>query len=164
MNTEEKDNPSLDLIIPGLWLGNEGAALSNEILQQHNISVIVNATKHIPCELNLIYYRVPVNDPGPTRDLMSEDHKIMLEHIPEVLSFIDYHLSKKRNILVHCHAGMQRSVSIVFLYLYLYVFKEYPSKQRLELCIKQIMRKRPRSFCYGEYSSFEPVLKHFIKI
>jgi hypothetical protein len=45
----------------------------------------------------------------------------------KIVPIIHEHLSKGRNILVHCMAGMQRSAIIVLAYLYQYYFGHVPS-------------------------------------
>jgi protein-tyrosine phosphatase len=159
---------SVNEIVPGLWLGNEEASQSDEFLKKANIGVIVNATKHIPCKwkkahfVNVDYYRVPVNDPGPTSDLDQEDNKIMLSHLPHVVKYININLKSNKNVLVHCHAGIQRSAAIVLAYLMAHYYVTGHKKDRLQKSLRHIMQNRPVVFYEGTVMSFRPAVTQYI--
>ncbi len=50
----------------------------------------------------------------PAQDLYTYN---ISQHFDETYEFIDRQLKLKRNTLVHCHAGVSRSVAIVTAYL-----------------------------------------------
>ncbi len=103
-------------ILPGLWLGNRGASHDIEFLRQHEITVIFNCSKDIPFKQgvhpSMHQYRVPLDD-----NLQSDEIR-NLEHWSWEVA---YKIAKERmagnRILVHCHAGMQRSAACVAIYL-----------------------------------------------
>jgi protein-tyrosine phosphatase len=132
----------LDEIVPGLFLGNLEQAFNPTCLQNHKITHIVNVCQSenvfehgIEKALERVnqlhrldefsgfvapqYIRVALAD-QPTEPIYT--------HFDRVFQFIDLAQSKQDSrILVHCHAGISRSSSIVIAYLmyrYQYVLDE----------------------------------------
>lgn len=161
---------SADQIIPGLWLGNQASSQSDKFIRNAGIKAIVNATDHIQNKwekpksngMSIIYFRVPVQDPGPTESEDQIDNKKMIEYLPSVIDFIHRNLQEGNPVLVHCHAGRIRSASIVLCYLLKYQFRTGPIKTRLHQAISLILSKRPCAFHFGEYSSFTPAVSRYI--
>ena len=123
------------LILPGLWLGNIKSAGNGTFLKENNIITVFNCTKDIPFHNSIKkQYRVPVDD-----NLQEEEIRNM-----ELWSYeIVYKLSKEHRegpVLVHCHAGMQRSAAVVAMYL---IAKE---NMKSDDAIKFIKEKRPIAF------------------
>lgn len=158
-------------ILPGLWLGNEAASQNEKFFKHYNITAVVNATKQIPCKFadkGVRYYRVPVNDPGGGHPLTQEDQQIMLAHLTEAVEFIRQNRKKNQVVLVHCHAGAQRSAAIVAAYLMTYgkfviQSTDDPLKiqqKKLHLTVKKMVRLRPVAFFGGRSINFQAALKH----
>lgn len=103
-----------DEILPGLWLGNRGAALDAEFLTKNRIRAVFNCTKDIEFSLAPVVaarYRIPVDDNLQADEIRNLGlwadeivYKIMKEH-------------KQGPVLVHCMAGMQRSAACVAMVL-----------------------------------------------
>ncbi|WOK96821.1 hypothetical protein Cni_G05529 [Canna indica] len=94
----------------GLFLGSVGAALNKPALKELNITHILTVAKSLdpafPNEFN--YKKIDVFDtPGTELD----------KYFDECFSFIDEARSSGAGVLVHCFAGMSRSVTIVVAYL-----------------------------------------------
>ncbi|KZT02973.1 uncharacterized protein LAESUDRAFT_660706 [Laetiporus sulphureus 93-53] len=90
----------MDEIIPNLWIGDLPSALDTEILKSHNIRSVLTQT----------FTRLQIN----LDDTEDED---ILAHLVPALSFIEAELDKGWGVLVHCQAGLSRSVTIVAAYL-----------------------------------------------
>jgi len=176
-----------NLIIPetpsygSLWLGNYKSALDAQFIKNNNISVIVNCSVDLPYIYDIIdvnshglskleTFRIPVYD-----SLLDHDIYIMEQYYHTVIPFIIKKLLKEhKNVLVHCHAGAQRSASVVAAVLYVLIdndimsFKEidsYSSKNKLmKNIIKYILLKRPRAFSYGFRVNFKKSLETFFNI
>ena len=107
---EDRDFPAE--IIPFLYLGNAGNSKDLEALSKHRIQYILNVTSDLPNRFeeltNMKYMQILVTDDG-TQDLAC--------HFPEAIRFIDEGRSKKIGVLVHCLAGVSRSVTITVAYL-----------------------------------------------
>lgn len=122
-------------IIPNLFVGDYH---STKYAKQ--FKMIVNCTKHIPfpivIDIDLI--RVSIND--------SEiETNALLQIAPGVIEKIHSALQRNKPVLVHCHAGMQRSCAIVAMYLMKYY--TYGSKRITpEMAIRIIQSKRPIAF------------------
>jgi protein-tyrosine phosphatase len=110
-------------IMPRLWLGNEKISQDENFIRQHHISFIVNATKDIPnkFETRIRYLRLPVNDPGPViTPSRNQDNIDMITLVPQAVEDIHRALQNGETVLVHCHAGAQRSATVVVYYLMQY--------------------------------------------
>lgn len=173
------DKTSVDEIIPGIWLGNHKAAIDIDFLKKNNINFILNCTPNMPL-YNQIYtqseldnietYRIPVNDSLLERDfiLMEKYFKII---IPLLVK--KYTLQKQR-ILIHCHAGKQRSAIIVAGLLKVLLDHDYitidsiPKTQsqikQLDYIYNFLLSKRSQVFTYGLRINFEQTYRRFFRI
>jgi predicted protein tyrosine phosphatase len=123
-----------DEILPGLWLGNIVASQSAEFLKEKKIQSVFNCTKNIPFHESVrTQYRLPVDD-----NLQEEEIRNM-----ELWSFdavYTLRMEHKRGpVLVHCHAGMQRSACVVAMYL-------VAQGMKVEEAIEFIQKKRSVAF------------------
>lgn len=110
-------NKDADKITSNLWVGNRYSARCLSFLKDNNITLVINCTQHLPIpefyqEHNINSYRVPVQDSN-----WQEDQDIMHQHVDNVVSLIDKHLAANKGVLVHCHAGIQRSATMALSYL-----------------------------------------------
>jgi protein-tyrosine phosphatase len=97
-------------IIQGLYLSGEEIAMNNELLKKNNILYILNATNHIPFyhETEFTYYRIPLVD-NPNINIR--------QYFDETYKIIDEIITDNKKILIHCHAGISRSATIVIAYI-----------------------------------------------
>jgi hypothetical protein len=156
-------------ILPGLWLGNQAGSQDEIFLKKNNIKVIVNATKHIPSKIQGIkYWRVPINDPGYIPSINHDDVQVMIKMLPMTLEFMRNHREKGYNILVHCHAGAQRSATIVAAYLMKYcryvLSDEAIARQnrtKMKLAVEKIINMRDVAFHRGTSVNFREALIYY---
>jgi dual specificity phosphatase 12 len=155
---------SVDEILPGLFLGNYAASQSQEFMEKNKIAAIVNCSKDIPCRFsNIKYMQLPIDDPG-YGFAFTNDHKVFLENISDIYNFISACLTNGLNILVHCHAGMQRSASVVIYYI-IYtqgIFTYREKRDRYNAAVAYVQSKRPIIYHYGQYNNFFPVFKKIL--
>ena len=99
---------SYNEIVKNLYVGSASALIHKGIF-----AVIVNCTKSLAGVSGSI--RVPIDDDESECDNL-------IKHLREtnVLELIHVALSKKRTVLVHCYAGIQRSCAVVACYLIRY--------------------------------------------
>lgn len=144
-------------ILPNLWLGNRAASQDVQWLRSHGIITIFNCTKDIPFAQGTPHmYRVPVDD-----NLQDDELRNL-----ELWSWeITYKLMKEykagRPILVHCHAGMQRSAAVMAMFL----IAQY--RCTTEEAIAFIKNRRPVAFLgnanfYRSIKNFEKMLSKMI--
>lgn len=94
-------------ILPGLWLGNRGAALDPKFLKEHNIRAVFNFSKDIPFAegVPITKYRIAVDD-----NLQPEEIRNLelwaAEFVPRIIA-----AWREAPVLLHCYAGMQRSAA-----------------------------------------------------
>lgn len=146
---------SVHEILPGIFLGNQATSQSERFMVENKIDLVINCTKHLPSKFlgKIRYLRVPVNDPGLS-EVHNEDTLVMQRCLPLVGGVIHAFRKKGKKILIHCHAGMQRS-AIVAAY-YLYASGEKPTWDK---AIAEIIRIRPIAFQGGKSINFYPVTK-----
>jgi len=122
-------------ILPGVWLGNKASSENVEFLQEAKIVAVFNCTKTIPFTMGPWHmYRIPVDD-----NLRDEEIRNMSLWAFE----ISYKIMNERNrgpILIHCHAGMQRSAASLAIYM----ISMY--RCTTQEAIDYIQKKRPIAF------------------
>jgi len=103
-------------IIPRLWIGNMNDALNYGLLKNLNVKTVVNCTKDIQFINNdLTNIRVPVDD-----NLEPQEIENMYKLMNRAVDLIHLSLMSGETVLVHCHAGRQRSAAIIAAYLMKY--------------------------------------------
>lgn len=100
-------------IVPRLWLGNRKAASDTNWLAENRVEVVFNCTKTLPFADTIKHrYRLPVDD-----NLEPVEISNMYAWAPETMVKLLREYKTGKIILVHCHAGMQRSATIVAMFL-----------------------------------------------
>lgn len=175
--------PKFNNIVSGqVWLGNMKSALNPQFIKDNNISVIINCSVDIPMIMDIISphefgiseletYRIPVYD-----SLLEDDIRIMEQYLSKVLPFLLKKLLKeKKNILIHCHAGRQRSACVVAALLFVLIDNDLMkfddkidySKDKSKLMkriIEYIIKRRAQAFSWGIRVNFKPSLERFFNI
>ncbi|XP_030387121.1 dual specificity protein phosphatase Mpk3 [Scaptodrosophila lebanonensis] len=99
-------------IIPGLFLGNSSHSCDSNALQKYNIKYVLNVTPDLPNEFEkhgiIKYLQIPITDH------YSQDLGM---HFPAAIHFIEEARSANSAVLVHCLAGVSRSVTVTLAYL-----------------------------------------------
>uniref|UniRef100_A0A2M4AAE0 protein-tyrosine-phosphatase n=1 Tax=Anopheles triannulatus TaxID=58253 RepID=A0A2M4AAE0_9DIPT len=101
-------------ILPGLFLGNASHSEDLKSLKKYNIKYILNVTPDLPNVFErdgqIRYLQIPITDHwSQASDLAN--------HFPDAIKFIDEARSKGCGVLVHCLAGVSRSVTVTLAYL-----------------------------------------------
>lgn len=171
-----------DEIIPKLWLANYKPPLDLEFIKKNNIDVIINCTPDIPFynEMfdekslkkikNIETFRISVYD-----SLLEKDILLMEEYLKYILPFmLKKYVQEKKNILIHCKAGAQRSAIIVAAFLKVLLDKNtvfipdipktFDQKEQFKNIYNYLLKKRPRVFTYGFRINFKNSYKRFFRI
>ncbi|KAJ6627999.1 hypothetical protein B0H10DRAFT_1869341 [Mycena sp. CBHHK59/15] len=99
----------MDEIIPGLWVGDLPSATDTKNLKANGIFSILSAMRgRVTINETFIRHQILLDD--------TEEADILIHFMPSI-TFIQAELDKGRGVLVHCQAGMSRSVTIVAAYL-----------------------------------------------
>lgn len=137
------------VILPRLWLGNKKAASDVEFLRKHNITVVFNATKDYPFTPHILRkYRVPVDD-----NLEPSEIEALERWAPEIVYKVISEYNRGETILIHCHAGMQRSAAITAMVLITM------AKISADDAMAYIRSRRPIAFFPG--ANFEKAIRGF---
>uniref|UniRef100_A0A8C2YNP7 Dual specificity protein phosphatase n=1 Tax=Chinchilla lanigera TaxID=34839 RepID=A0A8C2YNP7_CHILA len=119
LDSEATTTPSVGLmpafpvqILPNLYLGSARDSANLESLAKLGIRYILNVTPNLP---NLFekngdfhYKQIPISDHWSQN---------LSQFFPEAITFIDEALSQNCGVLVHCLAGVSRSVTVTVAYL-----------------------------------------------
>ncbi|XP_038668562.1 dual specificity protein phosphatase 7 [Scyliorhinus canicula] len=99
-------------ILPYLYLGCAKDSANLDVLGKYGIKYILNVTPNLPNMFEndgqFKYKQIPISDHWSQN---------LSQFFPEAISFIDEARSKKCGILVHCLAGISRSVTVTVAYL-----------------------------------------------
>ena len=98
-------------VLPHLYLGDIQIARNRDVLKRYDITKILNVSKldnSFESEKELEYKQIAVED-APDVNLS--------EHFPDAFRFIESARQGGERVLVHCHAGMSRSVTVILAYL-----------------------------------------------
>ena len=152
-----------NLVLPQVWLGDETASQDAAFFRAKNITFVVNATPDVPNSFQVqgvTYLRVPLNDPGPGQPPDQEDIAKMRAWLPEIVAAMRYHISRGETILVHCHAGIQRSAAIVAAYMLKYYQKTSGRQLSLRDVTRYLRSVRPQVFAFGWSTNFQKSLRN----
>jgi len=128
--------PHAHLIVPRLWLGDKEAALDTGFLKREGITTVFNCTKDYPFSPTIQrQYRVPVDD-----NLRKEELDNMRAWAPEIVSKVLREYDAGNTILVHCHAGKQRSAAVMAMTLLA------KTRQSADAAMAYIRQRRPVAF------------------
>ncbi len=102
-------------VAPNLWVGNASIAGHKPFFDKYNIGAVVNCTPDVPTHFKaqgVKYMRLDLDDSSS-----SKDQQKMYAFLPRAVAFIRDQIRQGRNVLVHCHAGIQRSATVAVAYL-----------------------------------------------
>ena len=173
--------------IGALWLGNYKAALDLNFILQNDISVIINCTPDIPyiheiltqdklSKIKLLEtFRISVYDSNLDHDIY-----LMEQYFHTVIPFLlEKLINEKKNVLIHCHQGVQRSACVVAALLYTikhdHLLKYEPPElqkiqntpddnQLMKNVINFILKQRPKVFTFGYRINFKRALERYFNI
>ncbi|XP_039748819.1 dual specificity protein phosphatase Mpk3 isoform X1 [Pararge aegeria] len=118
-------------ILPNLYLGNSTNSEDCEALARHNIKYILNVTPDLPNTFEadgcgISYLKIPIADHWSQN---------LAVYFPQAIRFIEEAMTARCGVLVHCVAGVSRSVTVTLAYL----------MQRHRLCLRdafELVRSR----------------------
>jgi protein-tyrosine phosphatase len=144
-----------DLIVNNIWLGNKSSAQDREFLNSNKIKFLVNCTTDINIPEwyendNINYIRLPIYDWNS-----ESNNTILNNEIMNIINYIYLYKKNKKNILVHCFAGMQRSATVIACYL-MYYYKLKPEDAILYI-------KNKRNIAFMPYPTFNSFIFNYIK-
>jgi hypothetical protein len=146
-------SPSASEIIPGIWVGDMFSAGDPRFLEQEKIGVVINCTKDLPfLDLPQVKYRyrVPVHDNLDPNEIAS-----MSKFLGEIVGIINAYHSKGHQILIHCHAGMQRSACVFLVFHIQYHTRDFQKSY-------QLMKSR-RPMVFTPSINFLPAVRRYFQ-
>lgn len=99
----------INKVLPGLYLGNIKDAQDPELLRTHNITHVLSIHDHAAPVLEDVTYLC----------ICASDHskQNLTQHFKDSIVFIQESRMKGEGCLVHCVAGVSRSVTLVVAYI-----------------------------------------------
>jgi hypothetical protein len=163
---------SADEVHPGIWVGNQAAAASCSFVNSHGFTLIVNCTSHLPNYHErcgnahrypyVRYLRIPVGDPGPPETpgwQGAQDVDLMYRMMPVICRKILEERQRGGKVLIHCHAGMQRSAGLAAGYIMRYCCNPgWNQPTRYRVAVDVLVRNRPVAFFGGSSVNFRGAL------
>ncbi|XP_015913213.1 dual specificity protein phosphatase 7 [Parasteatoda tepidariorum] len=100
-------------ILPNLYLGNASDSSDWSALEKYGIHYVLNVTPNLPNTFEktgsgMKYMQIPIQDHWSQN---------LSTFFPQAIKFIDEARKRKLGVLVHCLAGISRSVTITLAYL-----------------------------------------------
>lgn len=151
----------LDCISKCVYLSDWRSATDEDLLANHKISAIicVNNLFKSPEELSIykklgiLHFHINAED---------SEYVDLKKWFAKTIEIMEYYVSRNKNILVHCTAGISRSVTIVLAYL-IYLShccgSKRPSKPIIHNLYKYVCTKRdvalPNPGFYSQLVKFE---------
>lgn len=123
-NLRTQKYPEIDLIDQGIYLGNEDAATSLDILKERNITAICACGSYLSTPFDKdpqFTYKIYLIQDFPKQEIK--------QHFGDHYDWMTQMRQQNRNILVHCAAGVSRSAS--FLVAYFMKHKKMPFGEAL---------------------------------
>lgn len=138
-------------ILPGMWLGNRAASQDSAWLSEKGITTVFNATKDIPFAPVVRHaYRIPIDD-----NLEPDEINNLRRWAPEAVYKVVREYRSGRPLLIHCHAGMQRSAALTAMTLI--TLKDYDAEKAMKF-----VRDR-RSVAFFPVANFKDAIVGFEK-
>lgn len=130
-------------IDPNIWIGTVYNAHDKDFIHTHRITAVLSCAKEFASNKipSIEYYNLPITD--DTADSKTE------EQFREGAATLDMWINLGHTVIVHCHAGISRSVSVVIAY---YIMKGLT----YEKAYSKVKSARPAANIYPEYI---PILK-----
>jgi hypothetical protein len=131
-----------------IWIGSYGDTSNDSFLDERQITQILCCAEELPLRVGFPYsqrysgHKVPLID-----DRADEKTK---GYFLEGATVLDTWVNDGKKIMVHCFAGISRSVSVVITYLMVYKGWSY------DLAFQHIKLRRPRM---NPHPEFIPILK-----
>ena len=130
-----------------IYISDIYTAKCNNILKEYNITAVVNVSTDIYTPIAKNNLKINITD-EITTDIS--------KHFETAYKFINEHNIAGENVLIHCHAGISRSVTIVISYL----MKKYKMKYFTAMKIVQTCRNiaEPNDGFIEQLKKYEEIL------
>ena len=141
-----------DEILPRLWIGDINSAHDLTFLKENGINCIINCTTSLPFSKHPSQkHRLSIKD-----NLQPEEIEKMFQSLDRAADLI-HRYRTTMHVLVHCHMGKQRSVSVVLGYLIKY------GKMTLKESVGYLLTKRQCALTPG-FNFIEALRKYEAQI
>lgn len=146
----DKVHHEIDRVLKNIFVSTEAVLKYEQFLKDKEIVGVLNVTKDV--ELihgdGLETLRIPIDD-----NLKDQDQIDAYNYMPLAAAFIHKYVQlSRKNVLVHCWAGRQRSISMVAAYLITY------HDLSVEQAVLYLVKARHEAFRWGTSFNFGEAL------
>ncbi|CAJ0959248.1 unnamed protein product, partial [Mesorhabditis belari] len=138
-------------ILPHLYLGNAETAENKELLDSYGIHYIINVTSNLDNffedDSRFHYLRISVDDNAAYN---------LTQFFPQAIDFIDEAERENEGCLVHCLAGISRSVTICLAYLMF--TRKWSLEEAYDVVLGRNASIAPNFHFMGQLSDYERFL------
>jgi len=121
------NNRDINEIIPHLYISNWDTSNNPEIIRLHNIKAVITLeTTNKPTQILRYYYSNKIDFIHIQIIDMKESD--IGKYFDSTYNFIQKHISKNENVLIHCAAGISRSATIILNFILRDMFRKYNLK------------------------------------
>ena len=134
-------------IIPHLYISNWFASNNKDIIKEYNIKAVITVETY-PKPDDILRYYNQNNIDFMYINLEDSPNANIYNFFDSSYNFIDFHIKHKKNVLVHCYAGISRSATIILNYLCrnLYTYHNVSNENPINVinhCLTFMRNKRP---------------------
>lgn len=139
-------------IIEGIYIGSIGAANNKPALLENKITHIVNLAATVKCVFPEDFEYLKIDG------LLDSADADITKHFDKTNNFISEAINNKGNVLVHCHAGISRSSTVIIAWLI--KEKNMSLEEALKLCKSKRNKIQPNSGFIIQLKKYEEGLKN----
>ena len=141
------NNEDITKIVPYLYISNWDTSNNPEIIDKYNIKAVITL-ETMDKSLSILSYYNAKNIDFMYIYIYDNENVDISKYFDSTFNFIEKHIAKKENVLVHCYAGISRSPTIVLNYI---IRDIYQSKNIIKPCacsvvdyvLNVVKKKRP---------------------
>lgn len=134
-------------IIPHLFISNWFTSNNKNIIKEYNINAVITVETY-PKPHDILRYYNENNIDFAYINLEDSANSNIYKFLDTSYDFINFHIKNKKNVLVHCYAGISRSATLIINYLCrnLYKYNNLSGENPINVlnyCVNFAKNKRP---------------------
>lgn len=125
----------MDCVFKNLYISDWFSSDDKHLIEENNIKAIITLETRFKNRNILDFYKSR-NIDYMYIYIMDDSRSLLYMYFNDTYNFIKRHIEKNENVLVHCWAGISRSVSIVLYFIMRYLSETNSHYRTLPICCK----------------------------